>query len=59
MLDDLDKALLNEVGVKAVGDVLAILKHIKTTSHERVRWSFLSGITQHSSGMFAEASNCT
>ena len=38
MLDDLDKALLNEVGIKAVGDVLAILKHIKTTAQERVRW---------------------
>lgn len=30
MLADLDKSLLNEMGITAIGDCLSILKHAKT-----------------------------
>lgn len=35
MLNDLNKELLHEIGICAIGDVLSILKRVKELSHNK------------------------
>jgi hypothetical protein len=42
MLIDLDRALLNEMGISAIGDCLSILKHAKTiNARVCLIWNYL------------------
>lgn len=43
MLADLTKAILNEIGINAVGDVLAILKQAKTVASTVSTIEFVQG----------------
>jgi hypothetical protein len=40
MLADLDKSLLNEMGITAIGDCLSILKHAKTIISQVKKYLF-------------------